>query len=357
MKKEGISTLKVAATYIGTIVGAGFATGQEVLQFFARFGINGIYGLILTTLLFIFFGYIIMILGRELNASSHLEIIRYSGGKVIGTLIDIIILFFLFGALTAMIAGSGALLHQQFGISGLVGNILMSVITALTVLTGINGIINSISIIVPFLLISVTGISVYSIINSPPLIEVTTAIVHENGLITNWALAAILYISYNTVLSVAILGPLGAKARSKKAILYGSILGGLGLGLGSIMIYLALFGDITKVATLEVPMIYIAGNISPVIQIIYAIVLIAEVYTTAVGSLYGFGARIVNMKDHPKNGRVTVLIVTVVAFFASQFGFTNLVKYLYPLVGYAGIVLLICLIYSFYKNKKVTNKS
>lgn len=34
MNRKGVSTLKVAATYIGTVVGAGFATGQELLQFF-----------------------------------------------------------------------------------------------------------------------------------------------------------------------------------------------------------------------------------------------------------------------------------------------------------------------------------
>lgn len=358
MEKEGVSTWKVAATYIGTIVGAGFATGQEVLQFFARFGVNGIYGLLLTTLLFIIFGYIIMLLGKQLNASSHLEIIRYSGGKFIGTIIDCIIIFFLFGALTAMIAGSGALFEQQFGLSSIIGNMIMVVITALTVLTGISGVINSISIIVPFLLVSVAGISIYSIVTLPPNIEMTAAIVPESGLITNWVLASVLYISYNTVLSVAVLGPLGAKARNKKAILYGSILGGLGLGLGSIMIYLALFGDMEKAAILEVPMIYIAGNISYLVQIIYAIVLIAEVYTTAVGSLYGFVARIFNMKEHPKKSRWTVLIASVAAFIASQFGFTNLVKYLYPIVGYGGIVLLICLVYSMYKSKnnRIINK-
>jgi len=42
MKKNTMSTFKIAATYIGTIVGAGFATGQETLQFFAPFGITGI---------------------------------------------------------------------------------------------------------------------------------------------------------------------------------------------------------------------------------------------------------------------------------------------------------------------------
>ncbi|RDU23869.1 YkvI family membrane protein [Anaerosacchariphilus polymeriproducens] len=354
MNKNSISTFKVAATYIGTIVGAGFATGQEVLQFFARFGFNGLYGLILTTILFIVFGYIIMNLGMQLNANSHLEVIRFSGGKIIGTIIDIIITFFLFGALTAMIAGSGALVEEQFGLSNIIGNLLMAIITALTVLTGISGVINSISFVVPFLLISVLGISAYSIAVTPPDMSVSSTIIENSDLISNWVLSSILYISYNTVLSIAVLGPLGAQAKDKKAIKYGSILGGLGLGIGSIMIYLALFGNITEISKLEVPMIYIAGVISPIIQIIYSIVLIAEVYTTAVGSLFGFTARIVNMQEQKNKARWIVIITTVIAFFASQFGFSNLVKYMYPLVGYGGIVLLICLIYSLYQSKKMS---
>jgi len=56
MKNEGVTTFKVAAVYIGTIVGAGFATGQEVLQFFNRFGIWGLGGLAVATILFIVSG-------------------------------------------------------------------------------------------------------------------------------------------------------------------------------------------------------------------------------------------------------------------------------------------------------------
>ncbi|EGD49885.1 hypothetical protein TheetDRAFT_3307 [Thermoanaerobacter ethanolicus JW 200] len=33
MIRKEISAFKVAATYIGTVVGAGFASGQEILQF------------------------------------------------------------------------------------------------------------------------------------------------------------------------------------------------------------------------------------------------------------------------------------------------------------------------------------
>ncbi len=345
MRKEGTSTLKVAATYIGTIVGAGFATGQEVLQFFTKFGAMGLAGLILTTVMFIVFGYIIMDLGKQLNARSHLEIIKYSGGRLLGTIIDIIITFFLFGGLAAMIAGTGAIFVQQFNLPSISGNIIMCILTALTVLTGIKGVINSISFVVPFLLVSIIGVSIASIINTPPDISATGQVVGESGLITSWFLAAVLYVSYNTLISVAILGPLGSKTQNRKAIRNGAILGGLGLGLGSIMIYLALSGNISEIAGLEVPMIYIAGSISSVIQIIYAIVLIAEIYTTAVASLYGFAARITDIERPSEKGRILVIGSSIAALLASQFGFSNLVKYLYPLVGYGGIVLLVSLIY------------
>lgn len=352
MQKKEISSWKVAATYIGTIVGAGFATGQEILQFFSRFGFGGLIGLGFTTILFIFFGYTIMRLGKELGARSHMEIIRYSSGNVLGKIIDFIITFFLFGAVTAMVAGTGALFEQQFHLPGFLGNAIMCFLTAITVLTGINGVINSISFVVPFLLLAVTGTSLYAIFTTPPDLTATVSTIASSELITNWFLAAILYISYNTIISISVLGPLGKKASSMKTIKTGAILGGLGLGLGSIMIYLAISGQIQGVAALEVPMVYIAGSISSIFQIIYSVVLIAEIYTTAVGSLYGFATRMSEFsKLHNKN-RPIIILSSLAALLLSQLGFSNIVKYLYPLVGYGGIILLIRLIYIEFTDKK-----
>ncbi|WP_312832180.1 YkvI family membrane protein [Sedimentibacter saalensis] len=346
MNKKGVSTLKVAATYIGTVVGAGFATGQELLQFFSKFGAMGLAGLLISALMFILFGYIIMDLGKKLNARSHVEIILYSSGNQIGKVIDYIITIFLFGSFSAMIAGTGALFTQQLNLPGVVGNILMAVLTALTVLTGINGVINSISFVVPFLLAAVIGTSVFSIINTPPDIAHAAINTGRNVLMNNWFLASVLYVSYNIILSIAVLGPLGASAQNKKAIRNGSILGGLGLGMGSVMIYFALSGSASEIAGLEVPMIYVAGKISYFAQIIYALVLTAEVYTTSVGALYGFAARITDIQTNPFKGRIVVATSTVAALMASQFGFSNLVKYWYPVEGYCGIILLVCLAYT-----------
>lgn len=349
--KKNVTTLKIAATYIGTVVGAGFATGQEILQFFNRFGAMGLMGIILATIMFIVFGYIIMDLGNKLKSRSHQEIIEHSTGKILGAIIDAMITFFLFGSFTAMIAGTGALFTQQFNLPSSIGNILMALLTAATVLTGIKGVINSISYVVPFLLIAVIGTSIFSFIHSPPNLTAPITNLGESLLINNWLMAAILYVSYNIILSIAVLGPLGSQAKDFKSIRNGAILGGLGLGLGTAVIYLSLSSNINEFASVEVPMIAIAGKISYTAQIFYALVLVAEVYTTAVGSLYGFTSRIVDSQKYPLKGKLLILIVTIAAILASQFGFSNIVKFLYPSIGYVGIIILICLIYNSIRQK------
>jgi uncharacterized membrane protein YkvI len=79
-------------------------------------------------------------------------------------------------------------------------------------------------------------------------------------------------------------------------------------------------------------------------EIIYAIILIAKIYTTAVGSLYGFTARVTDLES--KKTPYVIIGTTLAAFAASRFGFTNLVKYLYAIVGYGGLILLAGLLYN-----------
>lgn len=347
LKNKKVTAFQVAGTYIGTIVGAGFASGQEILQFFVSFGIWGFAGLVIVTLLFIYFGYIVMELGWKLNVSSHLPIVTKVGGRVIGRFSDIVITFFLFGALTAMIAGSGALFHQEFNLHPMLGSLLMVSITVITVIGGFNSIINSISMIAPFLILSALLVSIVTIISGPPLSEINIGNIERPFMLRNWLWSAILYISYNIVPSMSILGPLGREAGNRKTIRKGALLGGLGLGIGSAAIFLTLYINADSVKNLEVPMIMIARRISPVVQILYAIALLAEIYTSAVGDLYGFAARICNIST--KKATYVILVCSVVAFFASLAGFSNMVKYLYPAVGYCGVLALICLIYNRYK--------
>lgn len=339
---------KVAATYVGTVVGAGFASGQEVLQFFSVFGSKGFLGLILVTILFIIYGYIIMNLGKLLNSSSHLKIIQHTGGKYLSPIIDSMITFFLFGSLTAMIAGSGAILKQQFNISALWGNVIMAIITAITVLTGIEGVINSISLVVPFLMVAAIGVSISSVFLIPKDYG-HIYMSQSNGLVGNWLWAAVLYASYNITLSISVLAPLGNNANNNDTLKKGALLGGLSLGISAFAIYFAISRNLGSIANIEIPMAYIAGRISPLVQVMYIIVLLAEIYTTAVGSLYGFTARLIQSDNQYKKkntcyNKAIIISTAILALVISRFGFSNLVSYLYPVMGYGGIVLLVSLL-------------
>ncbi len=333
MEKPSFSVFQIASAYIGTVVGAGFASGQEVLQFFDAFGLIGLLGILISTLLFFFIGYSILMLGRHLTAQSHVEIVRFTNGAVLGSLIDIIITVFLFGGLAAMIAGAGAVFKEQFSIAPVWGTLVMALLALLTVITGTRGVINAISYVVPFLIVSVLFISISSLIKNPVTAQEVNAADALPGATPNWLLSAVNYASYNIVISIGVLTPMGAYTPDKSKLFKGALLGAAGLGVGLTAIYFCVLTDITAAIGKELPMIAAAGGISGVLRMAFAVVLFAEVYTTAVGNLYALSQRV--SFGLPK--KLFIAAAACLALLAGQLGFSNMVRYLYPAVGYGGI--------------------
>ncbi|GFN22181.1 YkvI family membrane protein [Thermanaeromonas sp. C210] len=351
MAAKQYSELKIAATYIGTVVGAGFASGQEVLQFFAYFGIRGLLGLVVATILFIVLGYAVLLFSHRLQAHSHLPIIRHAGGPLVGKVVDGITTFFLFGALAVMAAGAGAIFREEYHLPALVGSSILIAATLATVLLGITQVINAISFVAPLLLATVLGVSLFALFTNPSSVVANLAWSDvPRAAAPFWPLAAVLYASYNLVLSIAVLAPLGSLSREEN-LLPGAILGGAGLGLGAGAITLALLAAAPDVTAWEVPMLQIAGGLAPVARTLYSIILLAEIYTTGVSSLYGFTARLAE----PESRRFSYLavIASAVALIAAQSGFSRLVAFLFPLVGYGGLLLVGGLAYYFFRQRLV----
>ena len=47
--------------YIGTVIGAGFASGREIIEFFGVYGVKGIFGMIISGVLFSLAGSLLLI--------------------------------------------------------------------------------------------------------------------------------------------------------------------------------------------------------------------------------------------------------------------------------------------------------
>ena len=51
---------KIFLCIVGTIIGAGFASGQEIMSFFVKYGINGAWGMIVCGVLFFVYIYVVL---------------------------------------------------------------------------------------------------------------------------------------------------------------------------------------------------------------------------------------------------------------------------------------------------------
>jgi len=329
------TALKVAATYIGTVVGAGFASGQEVMKFFTLFGYRGLLGLAVATILFIWWGNLILQLGFRLQARSHHEIFYYLWGKKLGQAMDTLVTFFLFGALCVMLAGTGALFTEFLGLPGLAGIGITSALVMITLFFGLRGIVTVNTIMVPLMTMMVLVIGGRGLLGQDPLAFNWQVYFPAAAAAPHWLLSAVLYVAFNLVLSTAVLAPLGREVNCGKTLRLGGQLGGLGLGVMAMIIVLSQILHFPALASYQIPMLHLVKSSLPVIQVLFGMVLWGEIFTTLIADLYGFATRFSQWLGC--SFEVVVIGALVAATVFSKVGFANLVGTVYPLLGYLGL--------------------
>lgn len=349
-------SLQIALAYMSVVIGGGFASGNEVLQFFTGYGIAGVAGSIVSAVLFAFLGMQIARISSIMQAGSHKQVLYIIFGKQAGFVVDLILSFFLYGVGVVMLAGAGSTLAQQFGLDPLVGSILMTVLVIGTLCLNVKGIINLISAVMPFLLLmvlAITGYSIYSSTGSAAELSQAAAdvqvITFMGADVPHWALSGLLYASFNIAVGFPMLAVIGGLTKSPKAAGLGGIGGGLGLGLLIILLNIGLYANMDKLLGIEIPTLLLAQEIHPWLAVLMSLALICMIYSTAVGMFFAFGARFAT----PETTRFKVLsaVFAVVGLGLSQVGFTKLVGTVYPMLGVVGLVLIVAIIASWIRTR------
>ncbi|WP_422122020.1 hypothetical protein DHX103_09315 [Planococcus sp. X10-3] len=350
MKKS----LKIGSAFIGIIVGAGFASGQEILQYFTSFGYFGILGAILATALFAYMGMSLTRLGSRMQTTSHKEAVYGIGGKIGGFIMDAIIILTLFGVGVVMIAGAGSIFSQQFGLPAILGNTVMALIVMGTIMLNVKKIIAIIGSITPFLVVMVIGLAIYSLLTMDASFATLEPIAKEqDSALSNWFYSAINYVSFNIAVGASMAIVMGGSEKDERIAARGGFIGGLGLGFLIILSHLAIFSAVDKVGDSDMPILQMANDISPILGVFISLILFAMIYNTAVSMLFSFTARFAAMDT--KRFNITVIIVVTIAYSLSFRGFTSLVSEFYPVIGLLGLFLVIMLVITnirYARNKK-----
>lgn len=329
-----IDAFKIAATYIGTVVGAGFASGQEIMQFFTRLGSMAIVSILLSTVLFYILGAKVMLVGKKTDAQSFGLVISALFGDKLGKVMQGIMLIMLFGVTITMIAGSGALIDEQWHIPVAVGSLVTVILTGIVLSFGMRGVISANSVIVPMMILFIV-IVFLSRFTPRYALSIST----ESFSPMQSILSALSYVGFNVGLSLTVLIPLGRQAMDKKTLQLGAFLGALALGMMLLFIHLLLVNAFDGPLLVQIPMGYIARQLPPLFRLLFIGTLWAEIFSTLVSNVYGMAHEMV--QHHRRLYLATTSIILAVTYFGSQIGFSTMVSHVYPIFGYIGIVMLI----------------
>lgn len=331
-------SFRIAGAFVGLLVGAGFASGQEIMQFFTRFGFYSVAGIIAATILFILLGFFLTHIGSMLQTTSHKEVMYYLGGRHIGGLLDLLISFVLFVMGAAMYAGAGATFEQTFQIPSSVGTTIIVLLTTITLLGNAKTIIHIITFLTPYLLFIIIIIVIYSVQAMDLTFGEAHVIAQQSTTSNNWWLSALLYVSYNMTVGAAILVVMSGEVKNKHSARMGGVLGGVFLGILIFLINIALFVQIDLLQGKQLPTLVLANEIHPLIGVLMAIFLLAMMYNTAVGMFYTFTVRFLPAQ-HPYF-KISIFFISMGAFLLSFIGFTTIVEKVYALIGYGGLLLI-----------------
>lgn len=344
--KRWFLIIQVAFTYIGTIVGAGFATGQEILQFFTIYGRYGSMTIVLSALLFIWLGTKMMLAAQTIHATSFEDLNRDLFGRRVGTWISIFFMFILFGISSVMLAGAGSVFHEHFHFPYQFGLFFTLLLSFVILSKGITAIFAVNSIVVPFMLVYIV-IVVLQEWNSPS--SDNWLLLDSNANLGRIWLSPILYAAFNLVLAQAVLVPIGGKIKDRSIIKMGGIIGGIGVGIMLLSLHFALSSKMPEITEFQIPMGHMATSVQRSIQLLFVGIIFCEIFTTFIADVYGLITQLERKIHLPK---IALLIILLVGCYGiSQFGFSSLVSTLYPLFGIISSAWMAALMVSKYKPK------
>lgn len=339
MRLRKTLAFQMAAAYIGTVIGAGFASGQEIMQFFTIYGTKGIYTLIGSGIIFIIAGYAVFNASLQLNAHNYKDFIYKLCGNKLGFFYDLLITIFLFLGTSIMFSGSGALFEENLKLPSFVGVMFIAVLTLWVVLHSLNGILKVNAFIVPILVSSVLAI-LYLTLKSHGLHQAfTDAAVISTPNAPKAIISMILYCSYNVMFSIGVLSAFTDKIKSRSILMQSAVIGGLGLFFISFSLNICLLIYAPAAFNFSVPMLYIVQHYDHWVRVFLIAAVWCEIFTTAVSNLFSLASRLCEKK--PSLYKLSSLFLVALCIPLSLIDFKWLVSFCYPLFGVLSLFLFI----------------
>ncbi len=347
-----IGSLKVAFTYAGCIIGAGFLSGQELWQFFGSYGSLGVLGFVLAIVLQAVLGTIVINFAKSTKTYEFDKLIVRKDNKILKGFFIFCEVIFIFSVVVIMFAGAGSLIESSFNFPSFWGSIIFALVITVVAFLGINGITKILSLTIPLLTVVTVVISIMSLYRFGYPIFTNLEVTGKTPLMPNFFVAFILFSVHNLFCSLGVLAPLGGLVKDDGTAFKGMTVCSIVLVIISFAVLLPIYSS-PNYADSDLPMLEISKAISAPLFYVYSALLLIGMFGSALSHLVSLTDFIYRKNKYLEKRKFLVLIpISLIALVFSRLGFSNLISVMYPISGYIGIVAFIMIVVNYIINKK-----
>lgn len=348
------SVIRIAGAYVAWVMGSGFATGQEILQFFTSYGYWSFALLGINLLGFLLIGPMILRSGWEHREDPDYNHFVFFCGKKLGVAYSWFLPLSMFAGMVILISGSGATLQEYYGLNHYVGALMMAALALTAYIIGFQRFVRIVSFIGPTIIAFSVVVGIVTVCRDfSGLMAVGEGPSATPGLSASdvmearqpvpfWWLSGLLYISYNLCGGSKYYSALGMTAPTRREALLGGVVGTIALMMSILLMNTAMLTDIGHTAVLDVPTLYLARKIAWPLGAVFSIILIMGIFSSCSAMLWTISEKFV--VQGTRRSHFFAAAVCVAAFLLGLLPFAGLVGVVYTILGYVGMVFAACVI-------------
>ena len=271
----------ITGEYVAYMMGSGFSTGQEILQYFACYGMAGLFSILLCMGLLIFAAMSFIRAGYREQFKKPEDVYVYYCGKRLGRAYHYFTTVSIYLCFIVMVAAAE----------------------------------------------TIARIPEMKLLRASP----------------SWVLASVSYVGISVVWLASYLTSIGRRAKSIASASVGAAGGVIAFYIGMLLIYFAIMLNIDELAGAQIPMLILAGRISPVTSGVFSILIVTGIYTASVPLLWQTAFRLAE-EGSLRFRRISVLLAALGIAASLLLPFNRLMNIVYVLIGYLGFLLLACMV-------------
>ena len=327
------------------VIGGGYGTGRELVEFFLKEGPAGGYlGMLLATVIFgiiLALGFELARLGRHYDYRTFVNSLLGRGWMAFEVLYVLSLIL-----VTAVLgSASGELLNQTIGWPPIVGTLILTSLVALFTCSG-TGLIEK------FFSVWSLGLYVFYFILIVLVVQESSQVILAKMTVwqedSGWLLGGLKYAAYNLSALPAMLFALRHLEQRREAFVSGMLAGAIAM-IPGILIYTAFLASYPAIIGEAIPANYVLTSLGmPWFQMLFQIILFGTFIETGAGLIHGFNERIAGVMEERKRTMshwqrlgVAAGVLVVAIWMADRFGLVKLISHGYGLITYGFWILFL----------------